>query len=75
MGIKTASVGVDDPKDPDASNIVQFYKLVASETEVAAMVEEHERRQEDVGRQPPDRVGGCAGKRAHGDRQSARQAR
>ena len=37
MGIKTDSVGVDDPKDPDASSIVQFYKLVASETEVAAM--------------------------------------
>jgi tryptophanyl-tRNA synthetase len=37
MGLKTDSVGVDDPKDPDASSIVQFYKLVASETEVAAM--------------------------------------
>jgi tryptophanyl-tRNA synthetase len=39
MGIKTDSVGVDDPKDPDASSIVQFYKLVASETEVVAMEE------------------------------------
>jgi tryptophanyl-tRNA synthetase len=37
MGIKTDSTGVADPKDPEGSLIVQFYKLVASAPEVAAM--------------------------------------
>ena len=30
MGLKTDSTGVDEPKDPATSTIVQFYKLVAS---------------------------------------------
>ena len=39
MGLKTDSTGVEEPKDPAASIIVQFYKLVASAAEVAAMEE------------------------------------
>jgi tryptophanyl-tRNA synthetase len=37
MGLKTDSTGVDEPKDPTASTIVQLYKLVATPAEVAAM--------------------------------------
>jgi len=37
MGLKTDSVGVEEPKDPAASTIVQFYKLVAPAGDVAAM--------------------------------------
>jgi len=39
MGLKTDSTGVDAPKDPATSTIIQFYKLVASVSEVAAMEE------------------------------------
>lgn len=37
MGLKTDSTGVEEPKDPTASTIIQFYKLVASAAEVASM--------------------------------------
>ena len=37
MGIKTDSTPVEDPKDPDASLIVDLYKLVAPEADVDAL--------------------------------------
>jgi tryptophanyl-tRNA synthetase len=37
MTLKTDSAAVEDVKDPTLSTIVQFYRLVASETDVAAM--------------------------------------
>jgi len=37
MSLKTDSTGVDAPKEPTTSTIIEFYKLVASATEVAAM--------------------------------------
>ncbi len=39
MGIVTDSTAVEAPKDPSVSTIVQFYKLVASPADVAAMEE------------------------------------
>jgi tryptophanyl-tRNA synthetase len=37
MGIKTDSTPVEDPKDPDASLIVDLFKLVAPEADVEAL--------------------------------------
>jgi tryptophanyl-tRNA synthetase len=37
MGIKTDSTPVEDPKDPDASLIVDLFKLVAPESDVEAL--------------------------------------
>lgn len=37
MGIKTDSTPVEEPKDPDLSLIVTFYKLISSPEEVATM--------------------------------------
>ena len=37
MGIKTDSTPVEEPKDPDASLIVTFYRLLSSQEEVATM--------------------------------------
>ena len=40
MSIKTDSTPVEDPKDPDSSIIVEFYKLFASEADVKTMQDE-----------------------------------
>ncbi len=41
MKIITDSKGVDEPKDPDACNVFNIYKLVASESAVAEMRENY----------------------------------
>lgn len=37
MGIETDSTPLEDPKDPDTCNVFNIYKLIASESETAAM--------------------------------------
>lgn len=47
MGIVTDSKGVDEPKDPDACNVMAIYKLMASEDEIKTMEEKY--RAGDIG--------------------------
>ncbi|WP_299054379.1 tryptophan--tRNA ligase [uncultured Polaribacter sp.] len=42
MGIKTDSLALEDPKNPDTDAIFGLYKLLASETEIAKMRENYE---------------------------------
>jgi tryptophanyl-tRNA synthetase len=37
MGIKTDSLGLDEPKNPETDNVFALYKLVASNTQIAEM--------------------------------------
>jgi tryptophanyl-tRNA synthetase len=37
MSIKTDSLGLEDPKNPDTDNIFALYKLLASDAQIAAM--------------------------------------
>lgn len=42
MGIQTDSTPMEDPKDPDTDNVFALYKLLASETQIAAMRQNYE---------------------------------
>ena len=41
MGIITDSIALEDPKNPDSCNVVNLYKLIATETQIAEMEENY----------------------------------
>ena len=42
MGIQTDSIPMEDPKDPDSSNVFTLFKLIASPNEIASMKANYE---------------------------------